>query len=320
MVSPAPSLRWASKVAADAKATLSFALKVATDASPPAPDVSIETGNSENLDIMDDGRLARWREAIHDRLAPRRHSALLAAIVAAFAVRPLIGGGGVGYIAFSTVLMVLLLLALYNINVDELQSEREYLPSHITRRRIIGWTLIAAAFAERIAIVYYGRNHTVDLIGSIAWLCLFSFFTFSMLRSVLKQKAVTSETISASISVYLLLGFTWGFLYVIIALVQPGAFNIAGLAAPIPGHSSDPQPMFPILGYFSLITLSTVGYGDITPMTLQARFLAAAEGIAGQFYLAILVARLVSMQMNASSAQSSNPGPNPDPQDSSRKD
>jgi hypothetical protein len=141
---------------------------------------------------MDNGRMAQWREAIHDRLAPRRHSALLAAIVAAFAVRPLIGGGGVGYIAFSAALMVLLLLALYNINIDELQSEREYLPSHIMRRRIIGWTLIAAAFVERVVVVRYAHNHLVDLIGSIAWLFLFSFVTFSMLRSVLKQISVTS--------------------------------------------------------------------------------------------------------------------------------
>src|ERR1700722_11712740 len=170
----------------------------------------------ENLGLMDNGRMAQWREAIHDRLAPRRHSALLAAIVAAFAVRPLIGGGGVGYIAFSAALMVLLLLALYNINVDELQSDREYLRSRVMRRRIIGWTLIAAAFVERVVVVRYAHNHLVDLIGSIAWLCLFSFVTFSMLRSVLKQKAVTSETISASISVYLLLGFTWGLLYVIV--------------------------------------------------------------------------------------------------------
>ena len=49
--------------------------------------------------------------------------------------------------------------------------------------------------------------------------------------------------------------------------------------------------------YFSLTTLSTIGFGDITPVTLQARYIAVAEGITGQFYLAILVARLVSMQM-----------------------
>jgi voltage-gated potassium channel len=49
--------------------------------------------------------------------------------------------------------------------------------------------------------------------------------------------------------------------------------------------------------------LSTVGYGDITPLTLQARLAAAAEGVTGQFYLAILVARLVGMQMSQTSNQ-----------------
>ncbi len=55
--------------------------------------------------------------------------------------------------------------------------------------------------------------------------------------------------------------------------------------------------------YFSLTTLSTIGFGDITPVTLQARYAAVAEGITGQFYLAILVARLVGMQMTQSPTQ-----------------
>jgi len=63
------------------------------------------------------------------------------------------------------------------------------------------------------------------------------------------------------------------------------------------------QHIFPILGYFSLTTLSTIGFGDITPVTLQARYAAVAEGITGQFYLAILVARLVGLQMSRSAAQ-----------------
>jgi hypothetical protein len=56
-------------------------------------------------------------------------------------------------------------------------------------------------------------------------------------------------------------------------------------------------------GYFSLTTLSTIGFGDITPLTLQARYLAVAEGITGQFYMAILVARLVGLQMSQSAGQ-----------------
>ena len=60
------------------------------------------------------------------------------------------------------------------------------------------------------------------------------------------------------------------------------------------------QKVFPVLIYFSLTTLSTIGFGDITPVSLQARYAAVAEGITGQFYMAILVARLVGMQMSQS--------------------
>jgi hypothetical protein len=80
-------------------------------------------------------------------------------------------------------------------------------------------------------------------------------------------------------------------LYIVIFVRHPEAFHFA---TPV----SDEQGRFPIFLYFSLTTLSTVGFGDITPLTLQARYAAVAEGITGQFYLAILVARLVGMQMS----------------------
>ena len=73
------------------------------------------------------------------------------------------------------------------------------------------------------------------------------------------------------------------------------------------GHPTELQHVFPILGYFSLTTLSTIGFGDITPLTLQARYAAVAEGITGQFYLAILVARLVGMQMSQSMSRQAEP-------------
>ena len=56
-----------------------------------------------------------------------------------------------------------------------------------------------------------------------------------------------------------------------------------------------------------MTTISTIGFGDITPLTLQARYAAVAEGIAGQFYLAILVARLVGMQMSQAAVQRTEP-------------
>jgi Ion channel len=251
------------------------------------------------------GRRGDWRNTLRDQFAARRHSALLAALIAAFAVRPLIGGGPAGYVGFSVALLILLLIALHNINVDELIGEREKLLVQSRRQRHIGWALVGAAFVERVAVVL-ARSRTVEMTGAIAWFLLLAFVTWNTLRSVLKQKAVTSETISMSISVYLLLGFTWSLLYVVIFLLQPDAFSIAGVVS---GHAAVQTSIFATFGYFSLITLSTVGYGDIAPLSMQARFATAAEGIAGQFYLAILVARLVGMQMSQGSNRPENQNP-----------
>ena len=99
-----------------------------------------------------------------------------------------------------------------------------------------------------------------------------------------------------------------GLFYILLYHLQPLAFSLGSTPTPI----SNEQQAFPILVYFSLTTLSTIGFGDITPVTLQARYAAVAEGITGQFYLAILVARLVGMQMSQAASpvrKTTNPRP-----------
>ena len=90
---------------------------------------------------------------------------------------------------------------------------------------------------------------------------------------------------------------TWGFPLSCFLIFSPTLHSVSD-----PVHRLIEQ-VTPVLIYFSLTTIATVGYGDITPVTLQARYAAVAEGIAGQFYLAILVARLVAMQMSQSASQ-----------------
>jgi amino acid transporter len=240
------------------------------------------------------------RATLHRYFAPHRHSALLAALIAAFAIRPLIGDTGAGFLVFGIALVLLLLVALYNINVDQLVGERGRLLIQARRRRTLGWILAAAAGAERVATILW-HGPMVDMTGSICWLLFVAFVTVSELRSVLKQREVTGETICMAVSVYLLLGLCWAFLYAIIFQRHPESF--AGIVAAGASRSTEFQDIFPVFGYFSLTTLSTIGFGDITPLTLQARYAAVAEGITGQFYLAILVARLVGLQMSRSASQ-----------------
>ena len=237
--------------------------------------------------------LGQLRSAISGYIFPRRHTALLVAIVAAFAVRPLIGDLGIAPVIFSIALIGLMLVSLYTIQVDELVGERERLLAQKKRQSVIGWLLAIAAIGERLAITVVPRP-SVILAGVMFWFLFFGYVTWSELRAVLRQKEVTAETISMSISTYLLMGLTWGVFYIALYHLQPGAFSFGGST---PGAPSEHE-IFAILVYFSLTTLSTIGFGDITPITLQARYAAVAEGITGQFYLAILVARLVGLYMS----------------------
>jgi hypothetical protein len=239
-------------------------------------------------------------EVIHTNLAPHRHTALLVAIVAAFVVRPMIGDSGAGPPIFSLAMLVLLLLALYNINIDDLVGDRDTLLVQRRRRNIMAWALAVPAIAQRFMIPFV-PSHSLYLSGAILWLLLFGYITWNELRAVLRQREVTREVISMSISTYLLMGLTWGLFYLVLHDLQPNAFSF-GTAGP-----TTEQQSIPVLIYFSLTTLSTIGFGDITPITLQARYTAVAEGITGQFYLAILVARLVGIQMSQSASQIAEP-------------
>jgi voltage-gated potassium channel len=239
----------------------------------------------------------RLQEPIGRELSARRHTALLLAIVAMFAVRPFLGDTGAGAIVFSLAMLLVLLGALLTIQIDDLVGEREALLVQQRRRSSVGWALAVPAVAERLW-AFFAPSPRLYLVGSVSWLLFFSYVTWSLLRSLLKQREVTGETISMSISIYLLLGLCWGILYIVIFTRHPEAFSF-GTAAGV-----SEQHMFPIFIYFSLTTLSTIGFGDITPVSLQARYAAVAEGITGQFYLAILVARLVGMQMSRAATPS----------------
>src|SRR5215831_1365698 len=195
----------------------------------------------------------RARAGFHNGFASHRHSALLASIVVAIAVRPLIGDTAAGAAAYSVAVVLLLLVALYNINIDELVGERGRLLIQARRRLRLGWVLAAAAALERVFVIFVD-NKMFNLVGSLCWLLFLLFVTLSQLRSVLKQREVTGETISMAVSIYLLLGFTWTFLYAVIFHLNPDSFG--GLALAKSSYAVAVQHLLPVLSYFSLTTLS----------------------------------------------------------------
>jgi hypothetical protein len=113
-----------------------------------------------------------------------------------------------------------------------------------------------------------------------------------VLALVFRPGPITTRRIEGAIAVYLLLGLTWAQAYELMALWHPGAFAGAVAGAVDVGSS---QP----LTYFSFVTLTTLGYGDIRPVHPVARAFAVLEALTGQLYLAILLARLVSLEIQS---------------------
>jgi len=121
-----------------------------------------------------------------------------------------------------------------------------------------------------------------------AGLVLIAFVVANLLRFVLRAPSVTVEVLCASISAYLMLGLLWTVAYWLVDQLTPGAF---AFDTHIERQSIRGFNAF----YFSFVTLSTVGYGDITPVSKVARMLAAMEAMTGLLYVAVLIARLVSL-------------------------
>ncbi len=122
-------------------------------------------------------------------------------------------------------------------------------------------------------------------------------FTFLMLAAlvlfqVLRKGPITVYRVLGSVAAYLLLGLAWAGAYELVFRLSPGAFRP-------PEEAQDPMSLlyYSFYSFYSFVTLTTVGYGDITPVLPAARSLAMAEGLVGQLFPAVLIARLVSMEI-----------------------
>ena len=111
-------------------------------------------------------------------------------------------------------------------------------------------------------------------------------------RYIFTARKVDSELLSAALCLYFLLGLLWGTILLLLEEVIPGSFAGAGLLP-----QTDSISRFLNFGYLSFVTLTTLGYGDITPQTPGAMALCQVEAILGQFFTAVLVARLVGIQV-----------------------
>ncbi len=126
------------------------------------------------------------------------------------------------------------------------------------------------------------------LVGECFGILFTGFIVIIILSFIFGEQEVTINVIHGAIVVYLLIAIMWAFIYSVLEIIQPGSFAIGE------GQIEVGRLLFI---YYSFVTITTLGYGDITPVTAPANSFAILEAVTGQIYLVVLVARLVGMHI-----------------------
>jgi len=143
------------------------------------------------------------------------------------------------------------------------------------------------------SLAYWAPGQGTLIATTIATMLFLVFVVVVMLTTVLGAGKVTADRIAGAISVFLLLGLLWTTAYGLVALADPESFRGLDLGE---GLAQGQEYGFI---YYSFVTLTTLGYGDITPISPMSRTLSWMEAVVGQLFLAILVARLVGLYVVA---------------------
>ena len=212
---------------------------------------------------------------------------------------------GLGYHVLLVALLLGLLLALLveNLGWSAVLLRGAYLLiflealSAAARRRIELLFGVILFLPELSNFLFFGEKSLLDLFPAIesrvvstafvgGSTALFHFYLVALtVRRIFQQTTITWSQVSAAASAYLLLGYAWRGIYIYLEQAEAG-ISFEGVT--VGGEEGD-------FIYYSFVTLTTLGYGDITPVTMAAKFLSILEAIIGQLFLVILLARLVGM-------------------------
>lgn len=137
-------------------------------------------------------------------------------------------------------------------------------------------------------------RHALEMVIHVGAVLFLGFAVGVILRHLFERRAVSIDDILGTICGYLLAAIAWANLYSAIELSTPGAFEAVGPIRSLLANWYERESLFT---YFSLSTLTTIGYGDVTPVAPAARSAAVLQGVFGQFYLAVVVAQLVGSKL-----------------------
>lgn len=216
-----------------------------------------------------------WGQAYSER----RFGILLVLLTVLLAGPPVLFGFGLSPVWFDAVAALVLLAAIQSLCFEHRQRMFALLLGIPTMAICLAG--LAFSGTARDSVLFVGHLCGVFFLFGSAGIIVISLF---------HSRSVTLDSIYGAVCGYLFLGLAWAMTYVMIESARPGSFHLSQSLR----NAGDQSP-HQVLIYYSFVTLTTVGYGDVTPVSPMTRTFAWMEAIVGQFYLAIIVASLVSM-------------------------
>lgn len=166
----------------------------------------------------------------------------------------------------------------------------------LTRQR--RWMYFGFLFAmSEVACIwwhYFSRDLLSEVFKFIFFVLFHLYAIVCVYQDLANTRQITADEVRGAICLYIFIGATWSAVYYLLEMLAPGSFHVTTY-----GQIDQHITWYDLL-YFSFTTLSSVGYGDITAVAPVARALAIFESIAGIFYVAVIVAKMVSQFIQAS--------------------
>ena len=206
---------------------------------------------------------------------------------------------GLTYLFVSLITLLILLpaghsieLVRYAIDIIFTLMVTEILYQHV-QRNVLSKTLtiISIASVLMIWISTFYQAPKNDIIYSISHLIFYTYLAYILAVRVMSSKTFNNNTIFGSLSIYISAGFAWGYLYALLKIFDSSSF---AANYPIP----EPQAIESMV-YFSFISITTLGYGNIYPVSPLAGSIVILEVIFGQIFFAVVIAKIVSLSLAA---------------------
>jgi hypothetical protein len=165
------------------------------------------------------------------------------------------------------------------------------------RSRALFWCVIGlTVFSFVLQLLPYAYlNRTVLLLNNLSTMLFLIVVAGAVLYRVLRQGSITVHRIQGAIAVYLMMGLIWAMAYSLIYISDPSSFDLGRSIGAMDDLMGVHTKGMSRLIYFSFVTMTTLGYGDITPQSEVADDLVILQALTGQIYLVVIMARLVSL-------------------------